>query len=228
MRTRAGCGPAFALFLLVGIAGVARAADQDFQIWIPMTLTARYSESFGGWYEVQPRIGEDATTVTQLILRTALDWRFRPGWAASFGYAWSPTLEPTYKNENRVYEQLLFGDDYSFGRLISRTRLEQRWIEGVSGTAWRFRTLLRANFPFSADRAWSGVLWDEIFFNLNSPSNGPQAGFDQNRFFLGVNRVLDPRLNIDAGYQLQVIDRSEPGFIDHINHMLLIQLSFTT
>ena len=62
---------------------------------------------------------------------------------------------------------------------MSRTRLEWRGIEEVPGTAVRFRTLLRAQFPFDTKRIWSLVAQDEIFVNFNSPPNGPEAGFDQ-------------------------------------------------
>ncbi|MGD9765422.1 MAG: DUF2490 domain-containing protein [Candidatus Binatia bacterium] len=215
---------ALAFLFLTAAATPVAASQEDFQLWLPMTLNANFNDSFRGYYEVQPRIGHDASEVTQLILRTALDWRFKPEWAASFGYAWTPTLAPAYTNENRVYEQLLYADDYAWGRLTSRTRFEQRWIEGVSGTALRFRTMLRGQIPFTEDRLWSVAVQEEIFFNLNSPSGGPVAGFDQNRFFLGVNRRLSDYVSMDAGYQIQFVDTAEPGFPDRVNHVLLIQL----
>ena len=213
------------LLLLLGAARAAQASDEEFQIWLPATLTASFNESIKGWYEVQPRIGDNASEVTQLILRTALGWQFAPRWSGWFGYAWTPTLWPRYTDENRIYEQLSFVDDFEIGRLTSRTRFEQRWIEGVSGPSLRLRTLLRGQSPFTADESWALVAQDEIFFNLNSAAtNGPQAGFDQNRFFLGGAYVFDPQGSIDARYMLQIVDTAEPGFPDRVNHILGIQL----
>jgi hypothetical protein len=219
-----------ALVLFVATAGITArsAAQEDFQIWLPLTLTARYTESFGGYYEIQPRLGDDASEVTQLILRTSLDWYFAPGWAASLGYGWTPTISPRYADENRIYQQLRYIGEGKFGQVTSRTRFEQRWIQNTSGTALRLRSLLRGQIPLTDDRAWSAVVSDEVFVNLDSVTDGPQAGFDQNRFFLGVNRVLHPRASIDVGYQLQAIDTTEPGFADRVNHILLIQLSLQT
>ncbi|NIO81758.1 MAG: DUF2490 domain-containing protein [Candidatus Aminicenantes bacterium] len=107
---------------------------------------------------------------------------------------------------------------------VSRTRLEWRWIENVPGTAVRFRTLLRGQFPFDEKRVWSIVAQNEIFVNFNSPPNGPAAGFDQNRLFFGLNRKVNEHVFIDGGYQWQTINTEEPGFIDNNNHILLMQL----
>ena len=67
------------------------------------------------------------------------------------------------------------------------------------------------------------MVQDEIFFNLNSPNNGPKGGFDQNRFFVGLNRRITDHLSVDMGYQLQVLETREPGFPDDLNHILLFQ-----
>lgn len=215
--------------LLVCAARPAAAADEDVQLWLPVTWTASFTDSIQGFYEVQPRIGEDVSEVTQLILRTALGYRFAPSWSGWFGYAWTPTFAPSDKNENRIFEQLLFAEEYPLLKLTSRTRFEQRWIEGVSGTSLRLRTLLRGVFPVTEDRHWAVAVQDEIFFNLNTPAdNAPHAGFDQNRFFIGVNRVLNRWMSLDAGYLSQVVDTTEPGFVDRVNHVLLLQLYVNT
>lgn len=219
---------ALALLLVTGGLTAATAADEDFQIWLPLTLTARYTDSFGGFYEIQPRIGHDASDVTQLILRTSLDWHFARKWAASLGYGWTPTISPQFTDEHRLYQQLLYVSEAALGKLTSRTRFEQRWIENTSGTALRLRTLLRGQVPVTQDRGWSAIGWDEIFVNLDSVGGGPQAGFDQNRFFLGVNRLLHPHASIDVGYQLQAINNAEPGLANRLNHILLIQLLLHT
>lgn len=203
----------------------AAATDEDLQLWLPITLSASFGDSFLGWYEAQPRIGDDVSEATQLILRTALGYRLAPAWSVWFGYAWTPTFQPRYQDENRIYQQLLYGSDFSFAHVSSRTRFEQRWIEGVSGTALRLRSLLRGQRPLGSEGIWSLIVQDEIFFNLNTPaSTGPEAGFDQNRFFAGVGRKINPHVSIEAGYQMQFIDSRTPAD-NRINHILLIQLS---
>lgn len=210
--------------LLTVLCTNARAANNQFQGWTPAYLNLAFNDRWNGWYEVQPRFSE--VGVSQLLLRTAVGYRFYGNWSAWLGYAWTPTIQPKYQTENRIFQQLLWADDLSAGRLMSRTRLEQRWIGGADGVAIRFRTLLRYHLAFTDDELWRGVAQDEVFVNLNSPDGGPVSGFDQNRLFFGVNRVVNEHLNVDVGYQFQYVNRREPGFPDTINHVLLIQLFF--
>lgn len=210
--------------LLVALPRSATAADHQFQGWTPAYLNLAFNDRVNGWYEVQPRFSEDG--VSQLLLRTALGYRFYGRWSAWLGYAWTPSLQPDFQTENRIFQQLLYADDFWFGRLTSRTRLEQRWIGGADGVAWRARTLLRDQIPFTDDGLWRAVAQDEVFFNLNSPEDGPVSGFDQNRLFVGVNYLVNQNLNIDLGYQFQYLNRREPGFPDDITHVLLVQLFF--
>ena len=219
---------AICLLLFVS-AQSAAAADEDVQLWLPVTWTASLTGPFQGFFEVQPRIGDDISDVTQLILRTAFGYRFAPDWSGWLGYAWSPTLSPSYKDENRIFQQLLFARSYPVARVTSRTRLEERWIEGVSGTSVRLRTMLRGLFPICEDQRWAPVVQDEIYFNLNTAAaNAPPAGFDQNRLFLGVNRIINQWMSVDFGYMLQIVNTAEPGFPNRINQILLLQLSLNT
>lgn len=219
---------ALLLAAVLGQARPATASPQDFQLWTPLYLTAPFQERWLGWFEVQPRLGDDASKMDQLLLRTALGYRFHERWSAWLGYAWTPSFLPGFRSENRVYQQLQYAGDHAFGRLTSRTRLEQRWIDHVAGAAVRFRTMLRGQIPVAHNDTWSLVGQDELFVNLNSPDAGPKAGFDQNRLFLGVNHRFNDHLNVDAGYQLQLVEKSEPGFIDRVNHVLLLQFFFQT
>lgn len=117
---------------------------------------------------------------------------------------------------------------------MSRTRLEERWIDYASGTALRFRQMLKLSYPLPVAPDWALVAYDEIFINLNSvdtydevkrgASKGPGAGIDQNRFFLGVNKTFNQYFNVDLGYQNQMLNsRSLHGNANLINHILLLQ-----
>lgn len=210
--------------LIASLTTSAAAAEHQFQAWTPAYLNLGFNDRINGWYEIQPRFSEDG--VSQLLLRTAVGYRFYGRWSAWLGYAWTPSLQPNFRTENRIFQQLLYADDFSFGRLTSRTRFEQRWIGGADGVALRLRTLLRDQIAFTDDGLWRAVAQDEVFVNLNSPDGGPVSGFDQNRLFVGINRVVNANLNVDVGYQFQYLNRREPGFPDDVNHVLLIQLFF--
>ncbi len=215
------------LVLSVALPQRVSAGAHDFQIWTPVYLTVNFSDKIQGWYEAQPRFGDDASQVNQLLLRTALGYRVADHWSIWQGYAWTPNIEPKFKTENRIYQQLLYIQKFPAIKIMSRTRLEQRWIKDVSGTAVRFRTLLRGQVPLGDQGRWSIVGQDEIFFNLNSPTNGPDSGLDQNRLFVGINRVMNEHLNVDAGYQFQSINTSESGIFNDKRSILLIQAFLT-
>jgi hypothetical protein len=203
------------------------AETHDFQIWTPVYLTVNFTDKIQGWYEAQPRFGDDASQVNQLLLRTALGYTFADHWSIWQGYAWTPDIEPTFKTENRLYQQLLYVQKFPAIEIMSRTRLEERWIEDVSGTAVRFRTLLRGKVPLGHQGQWAYVVQDEIFFNMNSPTNGPDSGLDQNRVFVGINRSINKHLNVDMGYQFRFINTSESGSFNDKDSILLVQCFLT-
>jgi hypothetical protein len=70
---------------------------------------------------------------------------------------------------------------------------------------------------------WALVVYDEIFVNLNAVKNGPDSGFDQNRFFVGINREFTKQFNMDVGYQMQAINGNQAGLINQINNIILLQ-----
>ena len=215
------------LFLVVGFPKKIFAGTHDFQIWTPVYLTVNFTDKIQGWYEAQPRFGDDASQVNQLLLRTALGYTFTDHWSIWQGYAWTPDIEPKFKTENRIYQQLLYAQQFPAIKMMSRTRLEERWIKDVSGTAVRFRTLLRGQVPLGNQGRWGLVLQDEIFFNLNSPTNGPDSGLDQNRAFVGINRSLNKHMNVDVGYQFQSINTDDSGVFNDKRSILLLQIFLT-
>jgi hypothetical protein len=62
--------------------------------------------------------------------------------------------------------------------------------------------------------------YDEV---TKQGSRGPGAGIDQNRLFVGINRTFTSWLNVDLGYQNQMLNnRKLEGNANLINHILMI------
>ncbi len=214
----AGClllGPAFCLGGSEPI--------QDFRLWAPVYLNFPVSGPVKGYMEANPRFSDDASQINQLLLRPAIGYQLTPTISLWQGYAWVANYEPTYKQEHRIFQQLIYNNQFSTFTLFSRSRLEERWIQDAIGTAVRARTMLRGTFPLPASPALAIAVYDEIFVNLNTIRQGPEAGFEQNRFFLGLNYTFSPNLNVDAGYQLQIINTPLSGTVNQANHILLLQ-----
>jgi hypothetical protein len=205
------------------VSVVQATVSQDFRLWAPVYLTVPLSSSFIGYMEVNPRFGDDVSELDQLLLRPAVGYKLNDHFSLWQGYAWVGNYQPSLHEENRLYQQLLYRRKFPFVKILSRTRLEERFIENTDGTAVRARTMLRGDFPLPDAPEWAIVVYDEIFVNVNTVGNGPASGFDQNRLFFGMNRQFTKQFNMDLGYQMQALNNSQPELINQINHTILLQ-----
>ena len=231
---------AFAGSIMVGGETVAQSTStfsQDFRLWSPVYLTVKLPSRFLAYMEVNPRFADldDAGQIDQLLLRPAVGYQLNDNLSIWQGYAWvgnfnqkhTPPQSPFFE-ENRIYQQVNYTHKFSNFKFFSRTRLEERWIEHADGTAVRFRQMLRLDYPLPIAPDWALVSYDEILVNLNTvgaiTGKGPAAGFDQNRFFLGVNKTFNQYFNMDFGYQNQLLNsRQISGLANNLNHMILFQ-----
>jgi hypothetical protein len=241
-RTRK-CGRGIAIVtiawsLMVGGETFAQSTStfsQDFRLWSPVFMTVKLPPSFLAHMEVQPRFADldEDGHIDQLILRPALGYQLTENLSIWQGYAWvgnynqrhTPPQSPFFE-ESRIYQQVLYTRKFDSFKITSRTRLEERWIEHVDGTAVRFRTALRGMYPLPMAPEWALIAADEIFIHLNTVgARGPAAGFDQNRVFVGINRTFSKYVNMDIGYQNQLLNsRSIPNLANQMNHVILLQL----
>jgi len=195
----------------------------DGQFWFPLYNRFSPSDKVRGWFEINPRFGNDMSEIHQLLIRPALGYQITPGVSLWQGYAWVTNYESRFTDEHRLYQQLSYRRKFEGWNIFSRTRTEQRFIRDARGVSLRAREFLRMNVPLNDRKQWSFVLYDEIFVSLNATRNGPRSGFDQNRLFIGLNRKITPHLSMDFGYQNQSINTSGPRVADVMNHILLIQ-----
>ena len=207
----------------------ARPVNSEAQLWYVATAQGPIDSPFLYYLEAQPRVGQ---ADGRIILRSALGLSLPvPGLSVWLGYAWIPVWawgadDPTVKlNESRLYQQLLYSTALGPVKLVSRTRLEQRLLASASGTSHRVRTLLRGAFPLEAGGTFSLTLWDEVFFHLNTVEGGPQAGFDQNRAFVGVSWRVSPHVALEVGYLNDFI-RQPKAPADVMIHTLNLSTTF--
>ena len=212
----------------------------DFRLWTPVYLNVKLPSKFLAYMEVNPRIGDDVTNIDQLLLRPAIGYQLTEnlsiwqgyGWVGYFNQKHTPPQSPFFQ-ESRIFQQVIYTHKFSNFQFMSRTRMEERWIEHTAGTALRFREMLKVSYPLPMAPDWALVGYDEIFINLKSVDTiddaihgvkGPGAGIDQNRLFVGVNKTFNQYFNVDLGYQNQMINsRTVGGNANLINHILLLQ-----
>ncbi len=99
---------------------------------------------------------------------------------------------------------------YSFDPLgdwktASRTRLEERSIEGKADIGYRLHQMLKFTRPLPLENT-SLILSDELFLNANSTEWGAASGFDQNRAFIGLGYKLNKHNAFEIGYLNQFVN----------------------
>lgn len=218
----------FGFVLLLAMIGMwsdlARAStNHDGQFWFPVYNRFSISHNIKGWAEVNPRFGDDISEIHQLLIRPALGYEVKSNLSIWQGYAWVTNYEPRFSDEHRLYQQLSYRMGFTNLNISTRTRMEERFIRDARGVALRARQFIRGNISLDEQKKWALVLYDEVFVALNTIHNGPRAGFDQNRAFVGINRKINHHVSVDIGYQNQIINTRGPRFADAMNHILLIQ-----
>lgn len=193
--------------------------EEDGRIWFNQTLQGRVSEQVGWYVELQQRLREEGGDLDQLLLRPALKYSLSANSSVWLGYGYVSTHPNVgdHVHEHRLWQQYLHQFDAWHGfTFSSRTRIEQRRVEGADDTGHRLRQLLRMQYPLGVMNA-SVVVWDEYFVHLNDTDWQARRGFDQNRLFVGAAFNYSPQTKLEVGYLNQTINTANP---DKSNHVL--------
>lgn len=88
-----------------------------------------------------------------------------------------------------------------------RSRLEERYLETSENTAYRYRQYFKIVVPLVQTAKLNLASTEEIFWHLNNFNGLNNHGFDQNRFFLGLNYKMTSTLTTEIGHLNQYIRR---------------------
>jgi hypothetical protein len=195
---------AFLLAATIPFASSAAHADEDGQLWIAPILQTPIVGKLRSYLELQARWKDEGKELDRLIVRPAINYGLGSGFTAWVGYGYMPFTRPNDDKlypEHRPWQQLMHaGGDPALGQVTNRLRFEERFIDRVDDPAFRLRYMIRLVLR---PKSWSGfgfALWDEIFVNLNSPTGGPRAGFDQNRFAVALQYAVSKKLIFEPTY----------------------------
>jgi hypothetical protein len=216
---------------LSGATQGAKASTEDNGAWFGVLANGKLPPSLNDptgswrlWLDGALRLGDDASRFSQGIVRAGVGYTLSEAWSLWAGYAYIRTEPPyatTPTNEQRIWEQAIWNGAIGPTKLSSRTRLEQRFFSGGTDTGWRLREFVKLVQPVGAENAWSFVVSDEIFVNLNNaifaPNLRAEAGLDRNRFFVGPGINLNQFVRTEFGYMNQyTFRRNGPDKNDHI------------
>ncbi|WMJ08610.1 DUF2490 domain-containing protein [Nitrosomonas sp. sh817] len=225
------------------------AADQtveDFQFWGQIAAQGNFGfinpqnpdlKKFRWWMEGQGRFGNDASQFSQSLVRPGLGYALTDKVVVWAGYAWAPTCEPLNRvgcfDEHRIWQQVTWADNFSFGRLSARSRFEERFfnhqtpIPGNDDVAYRFRQLVKLAVPMPAvDPNLSFIVQSELFIAMNTVDNPGfiSRGYDQNRAFVGLGYKLNQYATVELGYMNQFINRPHSARPDQMMHNFVANL----
>ena len=201
--------------VLAGLPGVATATESDLELWTSFWATGPVKDRLLVSVDGSLRISDRGTSAPTVLIRPLLGVQVSKNLSLWTGYTFTGSRPDV--NEHRAVQQIL----WSVGKLgkaslITRTRLETRWVDGREGTGWRVRHMTRYTVPVDNSKTMF-VLQTEPFFNRNSTNFGQAAGFDQIRTFVGLNLPVARGVSIDAGYMNRYVKRRDiEDRMDHI------------
>ena len=170
----------------------AEAIPSDFEGWFTTTALTSLDENgqHQFYMELQPRLGDNWHRMALMVVRPAIVFNPTRNLGLYGGYAWVPKFYDQeyysdYRDEQRLWEQLLYKHSNFSIAWQHRLRQEQRNIAGTDGISNRSRYLVRGSSSYNGDDPLGLTAYSETFVNLNGVKGGPSGGFEQNRFFLG-------------------------------------------
>jgi hypothetical protein len=197
----------------------AASATSDFQSWIPININANLTQQLRGFLEFQPRVGNDNSHLTSMMIRPSIGWALSPQATLWAGYLMSAdSVSPSsdkYLIENRAWQGFSWKDTANNKQFIweMRNRLEERFLARNADPSFRWRTRFRIEQLIPNYSSWSVIASEEIFVNLNDNENNPQlkAGAQQNRTYLGIGYRFAPEFQIETGFLYQHVWKKEPA-----------------
>ena len=204
-------------------------ASDDAQAWTTASANVKLGDNWRLSEEVTARFSDDRQGLYEIEINTLLGYRVTDKVTIWAGY----THDPNYAGgdftvmEHRAREQVTFDNLAKIGgaTLSARLRLEQRWREGVDGTAWRVRPYAKLTLPIKTGGKTALVLSHESFVDLNTTPFQTVDGEERMRNLIAISTPLAKNINAEIGYLNQY--RFVPDAPDTMDHVASFSLSFS-
>jgi len=205
--------------------------NHQFQTWVSLNSVTKFSQHWGVAADVHLRTNDFFQDNNFFFLRGGIAYIPNSKFSFTGGYAhmWLAPRNPdwsTYSDENRIYQQFQMNTKSGNVSIVQRLRNEQRWQEKIVNDAEtgenrftdRVRYLISVTIPiFKKKTAPSLVVSDELLLQFGKEV--VYNTFDQNRLFIGIKQVINPKLSFDFGY-MNVYQEKYSGYQYDMNHTL--------
>ena len=208
---------------------VAAHASEDEQLWTTASATVKLSDHWRLSQEIVARFSDDRQGLYEIESNTLVGYKLSKAVTVWAGY----THDPQYAGgdftvmEHRGRQQVTFDNIAKIGRvsISARMRMEERWREGVDGTAWRLRPYVKLVMPFREGGKTALVLSHESFFDLNKTNFQRVQGEERMRNLIAITTPVAKNVNAEIGYLHQHGFR--PDADDSNDNVASISLSFS-
>lgn len=159
------------------------------------------------WLEGQSRFDGDWGHWYQGMVRTAIGYSLSERATIWAGYTWLPThlAGKDYISQQDLWPAFRYVLPTDIGTFMFRTMWETNFLQGDQ-LRERPRQMIKFTHPFTFEPRLSLIAWDEAFYRVNTTDHGGQAGFDQNRAFLGLGWSFNKSIRTELGYLNQYVD----------------------
>ncbi|MEL6369850.1 MAG: DUF2490 domain-containing protein [Pseudomonadota bacterium] len=201
----------------IALAAPNMAHADDTQFWTALFSNGPVTEDSRTllWFDGHARYSEDVSRLGVSIIRPGIGYKLNDRVSLWAGYAWVESRADGRDNitEHRIWQQATYKiAGGQWGSLSGRTRLEQRFLNTGDETGYRLRQFFRYSKPL--DARWTATAWNETFIALNDTDFGAEAGYDQNRTFVGLRWKANRLFSLEGGYLLNDLNRA----VDQTNH----------
>lgn len=201
------------------------------QSWFSINNNFKFNDHWGLVLDLHTRRNDFVNKDNFYFARIGVDYmpNSKTMLVAGYAHMWlAPAKEnwESFSNEERIYQQAQYASKIGAVNVLQRIRNEQRWQQKMVNDEWsgdyrftdRVRYLLSFNIPISKNKKVpSLVLSDEILVHFGNEV--VYNTFDQNRIFIGIKQIINPKLSFDFGY-MNVYQQKYSGYQYDSNHTL--------
>ena len=201
------------------IATPAAAQQQDAQLWLQVNTVVPLAERWRVTLEQIGRLSERQDGLYQTEFGGILGWRATRKVELGFGYRKVGAHNGNRAaNEDRLRQHIVA----TFGRVVTRLRVDERFSDAGGAVGFRIRPLVRYNLPVG--RGTALFVSHESFVLPNSTGWGQRRGYERMRNTAGVTLPLGRTISADIGY-LNQYRFARGGARAQMEHALTLQLT---
>ncbi|TKB95943.1 DUF2490 domain-containing protein [Pedobacter cryophilus] len=212
------------LFVALCLLGVSSVKSQTHQLqssWVMWVHNHSLSAKNSINLDLQVRSNEQFDGIKNFLIRPSFNHSINKNLSATLGYSYFNTQVNATENqksslsENMIWEQFSMHQNINNINVISRIRLEQRFIEQQSSNIFtqRIRFFVRTVIPITKSKPKGFnkgtyiALQEEAFFNVQNKNKLNTHFYDQNRISLNLGYKFNQKVNLEVGYLHQSIHR---------------------